>query len=31
MKSLRLKVKKIDILIGESLSVLLNEKTAFLL
>ena len=31
MKSLRLKVKKIDILIWESLSVLLNEKTAFLL
>lgn len=31
MKSLSLKVKKIDILIWESLSVLLNEKTAFLL
>lgn len=31
MKSLRLKVRKIDILIGENLSVLLNEKTAFIL
>lgn len=31
MKSLRLKVKKIDILIGENLSVLINEKTAFIL
>lgn len=31
MKSLRLKVKRIDVLIGENLSVLLNEKTAFIL
>ena len=31
MKSLRLKVKKIDILIWENLSVLINEKTAFIL
>lgn len=31
MKSLRLKVKKIDILIWENLSVLVNEKTAFIL
>ena len=31
MKSIRLKVKKIDILIWESLSVLINEKTAFIL
>lgn len=31
MKSLSLKVKRIDILIWESLSVLLNEKTAFIL
>lgn len=31
MKSLRLKVKKIDILIWENLSVLMNEKTAFIL
>ncbi len=31
MKSLRLKVKKIDILVWESFAVLLNEKTAFLL
>jgi len=31
MKSLRLKVKKIDILIWENMSVLINEKTAFIL
>ena len=31
MKSLRLQVKKIDVLIWESLSVLINEKTAFIL
>jgi len=31
MKSLRLKVKRIDVVIGENLSVLLNEKTAFIL
>ena len=31
MKSLRLKVKRMDILIWENLSVLINEKTAFIL